>query len=422
MSLKQSIDKIDSKLVGLYGSNVDVTFQKSRFLKLIDKHEELFNTSPSYLFSTSGRTELGGNHTDHNLGCVLAASINLDTIAAVSKTDDNKITLISEGFDPVYVDLTNLEVQDCEKNTTNAIVRGIVKAFDSKKVRVTGFKANTSSLVLKGSGLSSSAAIEVLIATIINHLFNNDSFSTTTLAQIGQYAENKYFGKPSGLMDQVACANGQIVSIDFKDIKNPKIKPVPFNFEDYSYSLVIIDTGGNHANLTEEYSAIPMEMKAIAHLLGHDTLSEVDENEFISRFKEIRAKVKNDRAMLRAFHFINETQRAKDEFIALENKDMTTYLKLVRESGKSSYEYLQNVYCITNKEEQPIALGLALCDYYLKDEGAYRLQGGGFAGTIQAYVPINKLEGFIQMFEKTFNKGCCTIVSIRELPTCCVLE
>lgn len=369
------------------------------------------------MFSTSGRTELGGNHTDHNLGKVLAGSINLDTVASVHKTADMTVTLISEGYSPISVDLSDLTIKEEEKETTIALIRGVAYSITKRGGTVGGFCANVISSVFKGSGLSSSAAVEVLLGTIFNSLYNSDRFTTTELAIMGQEAENNYFGKPSGLMDQVACANGGIVGIDFKDPKNPIITPINIDFADYGYDLVITTTGGNHADLTADYASIPQEMKAVARYFGKESLREVDYNLFMQNIRDAREAINNDRAILRAVHFFEENNRVDAMIKALENKDIKEYFRKVNESGSSSFRYLQNIYSPHNASEQGIALAYAMTEKFLQGEGAFRIQGGGFAGTIEAYIPCDRTADYFRHMESLFGENCCTILAIRNLPT-----
>ena len=411
--------KLHSIYPSLYGNNLDLDYLDNRFISLIKKHKELFNKESASLFSTAGRTELGGNHTDHNLGKILAASINLDTIAAVNKTDDYKATIISEGFSPVIVDLNNLEYNKEEENTTDGLVRGIAFSFKEKGLNLGGFVANTTTNVLKGSGLSSSAAIEVLCATIFNNLFNDDKLTPLELAQIGQFSENEYYGKPSGLMDQTACASGGIISIDFKDKTNPQVTNIDFNFKKFGYELIIVDTKGSHDDLTHCYSFIPHEMKEIANFFNKDVLREVKFNDFIINLPEIRRNIKNDRAILRAFHYFNENLRVEKMVEALGNENIELYLSLVKASGRSSYQYLQNLYDPSNPIEQGLGLALVLLDTLLEDKGAYRVHGGGFAGTIQAYIPIDEREKYITQIENIFGENSVTELQIRKNKTLC---
>ena len=401
----------------LYGTGVDASQADKRFLALIEMHEKRFGAQEATLFSTSGRTELGGNHTDHNLGLVLAASINLDTIAAVSKRDDKRIVLDSMGFPLVEINLDDLAKKDGEKGTTASLVRGIAARFQELGYSLTGWQASVTSNVLQGSGLSSSAAIEVLVATIINHLDAEDTLDPVSLAQISQYAENSYFGKPSGLLDQVSCAHGGIVAIDFENPKRPMVEPVLVDFKEHGYDLVITDTRADHSGLTDCYASIPKEMKQVAACFGKSVLREVDPGLFMESLPQIRSKVDNDRALLRAIHFFQENGRVLQMIHALKEKDMESYLSLVNQSGESSFCFLQNAYPPSDAAHQAIPLAIALSKEFLGGEGAVRLHGGGFAGTIQAYVPQQMTEAYIDAMENVFGKGCSTLIAVRSLKT-----
>ena len=381
----------------------------------------MFGTAAQAVFSTSGRTELGGNHTDHNLGKVLAGSINLDTIAAVHTAGGNTVSFASEGYPAISVDISDLDVHEDLFGTTEALIRGVAAAMAKRGGKTGGFCANVSSSVFKGSGLSSSAAVEVLVGTIFNSLFNDDRFSTTELAIMGQEAENIHFGKPSGLMDQVACANGGIVGIDFKDPAKPVITPIEIDFADFGYNLVITTTGGNHADLTADYASIPSEMRTVARYFGKKALRDVDPQQFLSQIGDLRKAVGNDRAVLRASHYFQENYRVDCMISALRDRDFGRYLSLVRSSGDSSFRYLQNIYSPKAAGEQGISLALAMTEMFLKNEGAFRVQGGGFAGTIEAYIPLEKTGAYFSHMESLFGKGCCTILAIRNLPTARVM-
>lgn len=369
------------------------------------------------MFSTSGRTELAGNHTDHNLGKVIAGSINLDTVAAVHPTGTKEVVFASEGYPTITVDISDIGVHEELYGTTEALIRGVAAAFSSRGGRTGGFCANVTSSVFKGSGLSSSAAVEVLVGTIFNSLFNDDRFTTTDLAIMGQEAENIHFGKPSGLMDQIACANGGIVGIDFRNPKDPVITPVAADFADYGFNLVITTTGGNHADLTADYASIPAEMRTVARFFGKDHLRDVDPALFRENIGQLRKSILNDRAVLRAHHFFDENDRVVSMMKALKEHDFRTYLSLVRQSGDSSFRYLQNIFSPRAADEQGIALALAMTESFLKDGGAFRVQGGGFAGTIESYIPIGRTEEYFGYMEKVFGRGCCTVLAIRNLPT-----
>ncbi len=409
--------EFEKLLPSLYGSAYDLEFQRGRYLQLIGQHKKLFKEvygEKSALFSTAGRSELGGNHTDHNLGKVFAATINLDTIAVVTPQDNNKVTLISEGFPPVEVELNHLEVVEEEKESTHALVRGIAAGFVDQNFSVGGFVANTSSRVLKGSGLSSSAAIEMLVATIFNSLYNENRATVVEMAKIAQFSENHYFGKPSGLMDQLACGHGGVVKIDFS---TTEIAPLQVDFRALGYDLVVVDTGSTHADLTDDYASIPAEMRSVAKYFGHEVLSGVSYEEFLEKLPEIRRELNNDRALLRAHHFILESQRVEGMVKALEGGAVEDYLKLVNQSGKSSFNYLQNIYSTHDIEEQGLALALALSEHFLEGKGACRVHGGGFGGTIQAYIPIDKTESYIIFMEKFFGEGSVTPLAVRGAAT-----
>jgi len=392
-----------------------------RWKALASRHEELFGEADILLFSTPGRTELGGNHTDHNRGMVLAGSINLDTIAAVSLTQKQEAVIDSEGYPAVRVDLSDLKVRKDEEGQTEALVRGIAARFREKGYEIGGFRANTTSSVLKGSGLSSSAALEVLVGTIFSTLFNGNMVTSTEIAQIGQYAENHYFGKPCGLMDQVACANGGIVAIDFKDPDRPVITPVVYNFNKAGYTLMVVDTGGNHADLTPEYAAIPAEMGTIAREFGKTVCRDVEETAFKDAIPALREKT-GDRAILRALHFYNDNKRVSAMVEALRDNRMEEYLNQVNSSGRSSFCYLQNVYPGKEPREQGISLALALTEEFLDGKGACRVHGGGFAGTIQVYVPNERADDYIGYMSRFFGKGSVTPLRLRPLSSMQILS
>ena len=380
--------------------------------ELVSLFEEQFNEKPNYIFSAPGRTELSGNHTDHQHGIVLAAAIDLEIKGVVSLNDLNKINIKSEGFDYFSIDLNDLEVKENEKGTTISLVRGIAKRIKELGKEIIGFNAYICSDVLQGSGLSSSAAFEVLIATIINNV-SNCGLNPVDLAKISQYSENVYFGKPCGLMDQTASSVGNIVNIDFKDTENPIINKIDFDFSKCGYKLCVIDCGANHADLTEEYAAITKELKKVCECFNCNYLREINENDFYSNFNSVR-KMVGDRAMLRAIHVYEENKRVMKQVEALKNNDFELYLKLTNESGDSSWEYLQNVVASGNKEKQELALALAMCKKILNRKGAFRVHGGGFAGTLQAFVKNEDIDEFKNEIEKYFGKDSCHILSIRK--------
>ena len=380
------------------------------------KFERQYGGAAEYIFSAPGRTELGGNHTDHQHGLVLAAAVTLDTKAAAAENNDGCIRVISEGYTPVTVRLDELEKHPEERNTTAALVRGVAAGFLRRGYGVRGFDAYVVSDVLPGSGLSSSAAFEVLIGTVINAL-SGGALSPAEIARIGQYAENEYFGKPSGLMDQTASAVGGIVAIDFADPGAPVITPVEFDFAGCGYELCIIDSGADHAELTEEYAAITNELKAVCRVFGKEHLREVDEHEFYARIAEVR-RAAGDRAALRAAHVFNENKRCAVETAALGNGDFERFLQLVSESGRSSWMYLQNVIPTGSTARQELAFSLLLCERLLGGRGAFRVHGGGFAGTVQAFVPEDMLAGFRAGIDSVLGAGSCHVLSIRREGGC----
>ena len=371
-----------------------------------------FGGAPERYFSAPGRTEIGGNHTDHQRGRVLAAAVNLDTVAAVRLNGTDQIRIHSKGYPMSEVNIKELTPKEEEINSTPALIRGVAARFVQLGCEVKGFDAYCESTVLPGSGLSSSAAYEVLIGTIINHLFFGAQVSQAEVAQIGQYAENVFFGKPCGLMDQTASAVGNLVTIDFFDKENPKIEPVAFDFASCGHALCIIDSGADHADLTDEYAAVPGEIKAIAAYMGKEVLTEIDEADFYAKIPELRKEC-GDRSVMRAIHFYQENARVPKQVAALEQGDFETFLKLIKESGYSSYMYLQNVIPAGYKEHQDVAVALAVCEHFLAGRGAYRVHGGGFAGTIQAFVPYDILDSFVAGMDGILGEGACHVLSIR---------
>ena len=373
---------------------------------------ETFGNKPERYFSAPGRTEIGGNHTDHQRGHVLAAAVNLDTQAAVGLNGTGQIRIQSQGYPLCTVDLEELTPQQEEVNTTASLIRGVAARFTQLGCKVEGFDAYIESSVLPGSGLSSSAAFEVLIGTVINHLFFGGKVTQPEVAMIGQYAENVFFGKPCGLMDQMASAVGNLVNIDFFDKENPVIHPVSFDFASCGHALCIIDSGADHADLTDEYTAIPGEIKAVAAYFGKDVLSQIDEKDFFAAIPELR-KLCGDRAVMRCIHFYQENARVPEQVAALERGDFPAFLQLIKESGMSSWMYLQNVIPAGYKLHQDVAVSLALCEHYLQGKGAFRVHGGGFAGTVQAFVPFEILESFRAGIDAALGEGACHILSIR---------
>ncbi len=365
-------------------------------------------------FSAPGRTEICGNHTDHNCGKVFAASVNLDVIAVVELTDDNKITIKSEGFPEDSINLDNLDVVAEEKNTSASLIRGVASKFRQEGYTVGGFRAYTTSNVMKGSGLSSSAAFEVLVGTILSHVYNGGQVSPVKIAQISQYAENVYFGKPSGLMDQMASSVGGFIAIDFKDTSSPVIESVPANFEKFGHALCIVDAKGDHADLTDEYASIPTEMKQIAQYFGCEHLREIAKADIMLNINLLRNQF-GDRAVLRAIHFFDENERVEKLVHALKTGDFAAFLGSVKESGDSSFKYLQNIYANSDVPHQCLSIALNVAENSLHRKGACRVHGGGFAGTIQAFVPLDSLQQFKMNIEKVFGAGSCHVLSVRPI-------
>lgn len=366
----------------------------------------------TYVFSAPGRTEISGNHTDHQQGCVLAAAVDLETVAEVTLNDSDFILVQSEGYPLVLVDLKDLSVHEEEKNTTAALVRGVAAAFVKRGAKLQGFDAIVRSNVLPGSGLSSSAAFEVLMGTICNELFFESRLTPMEVAQIGQYAENVYFGKPCGLMDQMASAVGGTVFIDFEDTDAPMVLRMDFDLRKAGYALCIIDSGADHADLTEEYAAIPAELGRICRFFGKKVLRQIPEEEFYHNLAALRGQV-NDRAILRAIHIYQENGRVLRQVQALKKGEVDTFLQLVNESGRSSWMYMQNITPAGAIRHQEVAVTLALCDRFLQGRGAYRVHGGGFAGTVQAFVPLDLLEEFCEKMEDVLGVGKCHVLNIR---------
>ena len=380
---------------------------------LNDGFRTAFGCDPERYFSAPGRTEIGGNHTDHQRGCVLAGAVNLDTVAAVKVNGTSTIRVLSQGYPLCQVDLSQLQPVAEEINTTPALIRGVAARFVQLGCQVEGFDAYCQSTVLPGSGLSSSAAFEVLMGTIINHLFFDGRIPRPEIAMIGQYAENVFFGKPCGLMDQTASAVGCMVTIDFADKDHPDIEPVDFDFASCGHALCIIDSGADHADLTDEYAAVTLEYRALCDHFGKEVLTQVPEEDFYAAIGELRKKC-TDRAILRGIHQYEENKRVKQQVQALRSGDFDRFLTLVKESGYSSYMYLQNVIPAGYVQHQDMAVALGLCQHYLQGRGAYRVHGGGFAGTVQAFVPLDLLEQFRNGIESVLGEGACHVLSIRQ--------
>ncbi|MBR3974981.1 MAG: galactokinase [Clostridia bacterium] len=403
----------DDALVRVYG-NENLENAKNRYLHLAELFEEKYTDGTDiHFFSAPGRTEVCGNHTDHNHGQVLAAAINLDAVACAAKTKNNTIRVKSENYPEDVVDLSSLSPDTAEFGTSKGLIRGVAARFSELGYNIGGFDAVTVNSVLKGSGLSSSAAFEVLIGTVLNHLYNDGKISAVEIAQIAQYSENKFFGKPCGLMDQMACSVGGFVQIDFADPSKPVINPVSFDFATCKHALCIVDTRADHADLTDEYAAIRQEMEAVAGFFGKNNLRETNEDDIFSNLKEIREKL-GERPLLRAMHFYDDNRRVAAEAEALAKGDFEAFKALTISSGRSSYMYNQNVFAASQPLSQPVSLALALSERILKDKGgAWRVHGGGFAGTIQAFVPENTLDEYKTRMEALFGENSCYVLAIR---------
>lgn len=404
----------DEVLGRLYGED-QLDAQRARYIDILGSFQDHFQDTPHenvHLYSAPGRTEIGGNHTDHQQGCVLAGSVSLDAAAVAAPNGLDEIRVYSKGYPMIRVDLNDLDANEAEYGTTAALIRGVAAEFKRRGYPVEGFDAAVYSNVLGGSGLSSSAAFEILIGLILNDLYAKDQETAETLAQIGQVAENVYFGKPCGLMDQMACSVGGIVAIDFKDPEKPVIRKIPFDLSDAGHVLCIIDSHSGHEDLTDAYASIPEEMKKIAASFGCDHLRQVDEERFMQAWPALRESY-GDRAVLRAYHFYLDNRRAQKEAEALENNDFDAFLKLVRESGHSSAQFLQNIVPEGEVKEQSLNIVLALCESLLGDAGASRVHGGGFAGTVQAFVPIEEAEEFKTKIDHVLGEGSCHVLNIR---------
>lgn len=406
---------LDARLISLYGEAA-LSVQKERYINAIDSFTSLYGDRENVgIYSVPGRSELSGNHTDHNAGCVIASSIDLDIIAVAVKEDSSIIRIKSEGYPEDTVDIAKYNAPDPALYATSAsIIAGMSEGLTSKGFASGGLTAYTTSSVLKGSGLSSSAAFEVMVGNLINHIYNDGKISNVEIAKVAQYAENKFFGKPCGLMDQVACANGGIVAIDFAKAGDPVIEPVSFDISGAGYNLCIVDTGGNHADLTDDYAAVPAEMKAVAKVLGADLLRRTDEEALLANVSKVREEC-GDRAVLRALHFFAENRRVAIQKEALLKGDTETFFANVIASGRSSYCYLQNVYTVKNVAEQGLSLAICLAERYLSGKkGAFRVHGGGFAGTIQAFVESKDVEGYRSLMDSVFGNGACMVLRVRQ--------
>lgn len=392
--------------------NGDVDMEIKRYGKLLDKALKSFgDVNDAHLICAPGRSEIGGNHTDHQFGRVLAGSVNMD-IACVACKNDDFVEYLADDYKVKKIYLNDLISKEEEKFTTESLIRGILFRFKELGYKIGGFKAYSHSNVLRGSGISSSAAFEILIGNILNYLYNDGTVNPIEIAKIGQYAENNYFKKPSGLLDQMACSIGGFVTIDFKDNDNPVVEPVDFDFTKSDYALILVDTKGDHADLSDEYGLMPYEMKEVAKVFDKKVLSEISMDDLLKNIDKVKERC-SDRSILRAIHFLNETDRVLLQVDALKKGDFDTFKKLIIESGYSSYMYLQNVY--SNAKSQNLSLALAVSEQLLKDKGAYRVHGGGLAGTIQAFVLKDMVDDYIKQMNLLFGENCCHILSIRPV-------
>lgn len=420
MKVKELISAIeqgqyDSNLKAVYVTDAFVAAQKPRYTQTLQEFGEMFGFDREVsIMSAPGRTEVCGNHTDHNNGKVLAASINLDAIAVVSENGEDVVRVKSKGHKMNVVDLGDLEPKESHYGDSTSLVKGVVAGIKNLGFAVKGFDAYTTSDVMGGSGLSSSAAFEVLLGSVISYMFNDGAVSAVDIAKVAQFSENVFFGKPCGLLDQMAASVGTFVTIDFESTENPVIKKVDFDFSKSGHSLCIVDTGGNHSDLTDDYAAVRGEMEAVAKAMGKNVLREISYEDFFAALPELTGKV-NDRALLRAIHFYNENKRVDKAVKCLENGDFEGFKDVILDSGKSSFEYNQNVFTPKNPTEQKLSLALAISEEILKGKGAWRVHGGGFAGTIQAFVPNDLLDTYKTKIESVFGKDKCYVLIIRPV-------
>lgn len=406
-------DELKNRLLDIYVDPDMINYETERYIHALDRFEEEFGDGPVNIFSAPGRTEVCGNHTDHQRGEVLAASINRDVLAIVRTKESGKIDLFSEGYGRIVVPLSSLDDNNIKPGNACSLVKGVAATIKKRGYNVSGFEAYITSDVLIGAGLSSSAAFETVIGTILSYLFNDGKISPIEIGIVGQIAENVYFGKPCGLMDQMACSVGGLIHIDFKLKDDPKVEKVPFPLTSAGYCLCITDTKGSHANLTPDYAAITEEMRAAAALWGKEVLSEIDEDELLKSIKLIKDKV-NDRAALRVIHYVTENRRVRRAIEVLKSGDIASFLKIENEAGDSSFKCLQNIYSAGSPTIQGISVALAASKLYLKDDCYARVQGGGFAGTIQAYVKQDMAEGYREYMNSIYGDGSCNILKIRE--------
>ena len=404
---------LNHDFIDIYVDAEQLEYQKKRYISAITKFVDCYGDGDIQIFSAPGRSEIGGNHTDHQHGKVLACAINMDAIGIVKKDITHEVRIVSDGADEIVVDITELSIREEEKGSTLALIKGVLAGFHERGYKIGGFTAYITSDVLIGSGVSSSAAFETLIGTILSGLYNKMMVSVVEIAMIGQFAENVYFGKPCGLMDQMACSVGSLAYIDFRNPEKPYVEKIDFDLEKYGYSLCITDTKGSHADLTDEYAAVPEEMKRVANYFSKDVLADISLDELLDNAAEMR-KVLGDRCILRAIHFLTENKRVEEEVNALKRGAIDVFLENVQASGNSSYKFLQNVYSVKNVHQQNVSLALAVSETMLGSRGVSRVHGGGFAGTIQAFVKNENVKAYQESMNQIFGYGSCSVLKIRK--------
>lgn len=405
--------KFKELLTDIYVDEGVISYQEKRYVQAMEEYIKLFGEQDVEIYSAPGRSEVGGNHTDHQHGMVLATSINLDAIAIVNRNEDSCVRVQSAGYKMIELNAEELDKRPEEESTSVGLIRGVLAGLKERGYKVGGFNAYVTSDVLNGAGMSSSAAFETIIGTIVSGLYNDMCISMVEIAQVGQYAENVFFGKPCGLMDQMACAVGGLIHIDFEDPAKPVVEKVNVDFETYKYSLCIVDTKGSHHDLTDDYAQIPCEMKEVAEFFGKNLLREVSEDEFIANMPALREKT-GDRSVLRALHFFEEEKRVEGQVNALNAGEFEKFLKLIQESGNSSFKYLQNIYTNKDVQNQSMSIALAVSETVLGGHGVCRVHGGGFAGTIQAFVENNFVETYRKALDQVFGEGSCHVLKVRK--------
>lgn len=415
MSARESLEQgsLDQRIREIYVDEQRVPYNRERYIRAIDRFTELFPSEKEIeIYSAPGRSEVCGNHTDHQNGMVLATSINLDAIAIVAKAEEPVIRLVSGDFPMEEVDIADLSMKEEEQSTTTALIRGVAAGMKERGHQVGGFTAYITSDVLMGAGMSSSAAFESLIGTILSGLYNDMQVSSIEIAQIGQYAENIYFGKPCGLMDQMACSVGGMIFIDFKEKEHPEVRQVHTDFEKAGLSLCIVDTKGSHADLTPDYAAVPAEMNQVAQALGREHLREVPRETFFKEIPKLWEET-SGRAVLRAIHFYEEEERVLRGVKSLEESDYPGFLSVIRASGDSSAKYLQNIYSPKDVDSQNVTVALAVSESILGENGVCRVHGGGFAGTIQAFVKNEAVAAYKEQIEAIYGDDSCHVLKVR---------